>query len=332
MIHPPSSIIPPGFASHALQVLQRVQLGISPVELIYTAHEHWPFQPGKTTHARPTLRISVLDSSFNPPTLAHLALANSLPPSSQPSSHHSPVSPRAVPAEPYDARILLLSIRNVDKVLKPGDANLVQRLEMMRLFSQDVHPTDSTGSSGKPSHMNGNIAIAVIDEPTFVGKSTVLLRFLQARLAVLTESHSPNTGSISGRQYTSYPQFPAPKLTFLLGFDTLIRLFSSKYYPSDLDMVQLLRTFLSQDQEDCHIVCAYRRSASKAFQETQDEFDVTHQFITSGRIAFIDIGAEEQTYSSSDVRMKVVTGDETWKRLVTNTVADYIIDQGLYSR
>ncbi|KAH0833238.1 hypothetical protein J3R83DRAFT_12298 [Lanmaoa asiatica] len=315
-------------ASHALQSLQKVQRGVSSVELLYVAHEHWPFRPGQTIHSRPALHISVLDSSFNPPTLAHLALANSLPPSPSPQRFAA----TSASAELYDARILLLSVRNADKVLKPGDATFVQRLEMMRVLSHDVRSTGTTDSGSESSQTSSNVAIAIIDEPTFVGKSTLLLHFLRTRLAtVIGYSNSPK--SISDKRNASCP-FPSPKLTFLLGFDTLVRLFSHKYYPSEQAMVRMLRTFLSPDQEDCRIVCAYRRSASadKTFQKAQDKtFEVAHEFIASNRIAFIDIGTEEQTYSSSEVRAKVAAEDGTWKRLVTNAIADYIIKQGVYS-
>lgn len=328
MIHPPAPIIPSGFASHALQLLQKVQHGISPVELVYTAHEHWPFRPGQTTHTRPTLRISVLDASFNPPTLAHLALVNSFPLSGPPwrSAGTSPS------VEPYDAHMLLLSVRNADKLLKSGDATFVQRLEMMRLLSHDVRSTDTADSGDESLQTSGNVAIGIIDEPTFVGKSTLLLRFLRTRLATVVESsHSPS--SISDERDVSC-SFPSPKLTFLLGFDTFVRLFSPKYYPSERAMVQMVRIFLSSDQEDCRIVCAYRRSASadKMTQEIQNKlFEVAHEFITSCRISFIDIGAEEQTYSSSEVRAKVSGRDGTWKRPVTDAIANYIIKRGIYS-
>ncbi|KAF8558196.1 hypothetical protein OG21DRAFT_1504575 [Imleria badia] len=254
MIYSPASIIPSGFSSHALQLLQKVQHGISPVELVYTTHERWPFRPGHAVHTRPTLRISVIDSSFNPPTLAHLALANSPPPLLP----NSP-APQAS-AEPYDARMLLLSVRNADKVLKPGDATFVRRLEMMRLLSHDIRSIDTAESSGESSRISDNVAVAIINEPTFVGKSTVLLRFLQTRLAAVVESSNPPR-SISDERDALYP-FPPPKLTFLLGFDTFVRLFSLKYYPSEQVMVQMLRAFLSPDQEDCRIVCAHRWSAS----------------------------------------------------------------------
>lgn len=324
MIQSPVSTVSSGFASHALQLLQRVQHGTSPVELIYTAHERWPFRPGQTIHTRPTLRISVLDSSFNPPTLAHLALANSLSPLSFHPATRQPASSLQVSAEPYDARMLLLSVRNADKLLKPGDASFVQRLEMMYLLSHDIRSTDpdNAESGGESSQISGNVAVAIIDEPTFVRKSTVLPRFLRTKLAAIVES-TDSRKDISNKRDTSCLS-PFLMLTFLLGFDTFVRLFSPKYYPSKQAMMQMLQAFLSR--EDCRIVCAHRGNAS-----TDAVFGVADQFITSKRIAFIDIGAEEQTYSSSEVRAKIATGDWTWRRLVTNAIADYIIKQGIYS-
>ncbi|KAF8134969.1 Nucleotidylyl transferase, partial [Boletus edulis] len=307
-------------------LLQRVQHGISPVELVYAAHEHWPFRPGHAVHTRPSLHISVLDASFNPPTLAHLALANSFPPLS-----HQRSLATSAPAESYDARMLLLSVRNADKVLKPGDATFVQRLEMMRLLSHDMRSIETSESSGVSfPQMSDNVAVAIIDEPTFVGKSTVLLHFLKKRLAAVVESSSsPNSTSIN--RDASY-LFPSPKLTFLLGFDTLIRLFSPRYYPSEQVMVQMLRTFLSPDKEDCRVVCAYRNvSADKTFQETQDTImEVACEFMTSDRVVFIDIGAEEQNYSSSEVRAKVAARDGEWKQLVTDVIANFIIRGDIY--
>lgn len=313
MIHP-SSTAASSFASHALQLLQRVQLGISPVELVYTAHERWPLRPGQTVHTRPTLRISVFDSSFNPPTLAHLVLANSPPPLSlQPAASTSP--------ECYDAQMLLLSVRNADKVVKPGDATLVQRLEMMRLLSHDIRFAGvGTESNSESLQMSSNVAVGIINEPTFVGKSTVLLRFLRTRMVAFAYS----SNGVSDRQDASCP-FPFPKFTFILGSDTLVRVFSAKYYPSEQTMVQMLRKFLSPDQEDGHIVCAYRGDA-----DTDKIFEAGHEFITSCRIAFIDIGAEERTCSSSEVRAKIAAGDGTWRRLVTDEIANYITQQRVY--
>ncbi|KAG9315239.1 hypothetical protein JVU11DRAFT_4373 [Chiua virens] len=44
MVHPRAPTIPSAFATHALQLLQQVQRGISPIELVYTTHEYWPLR------------------------------------------------------------------------------------------------------------------------------------------------------------------------------------------------------------------------------------------------------------------------------------------------
>ncbi|ETW83294.1 hypothetical protein HETIRDRAFT_409165, partial [Heterobasidion irregulare TC 32-1] len=179
--------------------LREIQHGRSQVALIHTPHTSWPLQPksGLNLAMTPsTLRISVLDSSFNPPTRAHLALA-SLP-------HYSQSAPSDSSSE-YDARLLLLSVRNADKHLKLGDATHVQRMEMMLLLAHDIR--------------DNNTAVAIIDEPTFVGKSTALIAFLRSHLLQL--SLSPPASVVSSIE-----------LSFVQGFDTLERLLSPRYYDS----------------------------------------------------------------------------------------------------
>ncbi|KAJ7476145.1 hypothetical protein FB451DRAFT_268350 [Mycena latifolia] len=116
----------------ATALLSKVQRGLSPLELVYVPHDNWPRPPSP--------RISVLDASFNPPTLAHLALAT------------APES-----TADADAHLFLLSVRNADKSLKPSDATHLQRLEMMLLLARPHRA-----------------AVALIDEPTFAGKARVL--------------------------------------------------------------------------------------------------------------------------------------------------------------
>ncbi|KAF8976808.1 hypothetical protein BDQ17DRAFT_1454716 [Cyathus striatus] len=159
------------FKQTALTLLHKLQQGLSSprIELVYATHEWWPLPASSSSirlspESRQKLRISVFDSSFNPPTRAHLALANA--PSPSLSSAASDAT-----QENYDATLLLLSVRNVDKSLSHGDATYLQRLEMMRILSGDMKQAE------------GNGAIAIIDEPTFVGKQRVLKGFLENRLA-----------------------------------------------------------------------------------------------------------------------------------------------------
>ncbi|KAF8349073.1 Nucleotidylyl transferase [Amanita rubescens] len=269
--------------------VNRVQSRLSTVELVHASHPTWPFS---TSLPKRPLRISVLDSSFNPPTLAHLALANSLRPND---------------ADDYDARLLLLSVRNADKALGPGDATLVQRVEMMRLLTRHITNTPD------------NVAIAIINEPTFVGKSSQLLSFLRQRFS--------DPGGA---------ECPRIQLSFILGFDTLERLVAPRYYGSAEQMLSALRKFLSPppDGDDSFIVCARRHDTipkTEAGHVNNDsdlsKLQYVQEFVNSGRIAMIDIGAVERTISSTAVRS---AGDSSWESYVNDTIAQYIRQHGLY--
>ena len=141
--------------------LSRLKVGSTQVEFIHKPHIRWPHpQPQPNPHSSPGpgagpitttdsdsgLPVAVLDSSFNPPTLAHRALAL-LP----------------VPSCPTDARLLLLSVRNADKVPRPGDASPVQRVEMMVRLAHEV-----------------NAAVGLVDAPAFVHKAEILHAALPA--------------------------------------------------------------------------------------------------------------------------------------------------------
>ncbi|KAF8638309.1 hypothetical protein AX17_002329 [Amanita inopinata Kibby_2008] len=270
---------------------------LSAVQLVYAPHPQWPLPPSDPLRPPPSrpLAISVLDSSFNPPTLAHLALAN---------------SPRPGHAD-YDARLLLLSVRNVDKTLKPGDASHAQRVDMMRLLSQHITNTAD------------NIAIALIDEPTFVGKSKRLLSFLKQRFDAMVD--------------TDNTMPPPVQLTFILGLDTLERLFAQRYYGSEQQMLLALRRFFSPAPEgdDSFVVCARRISDNSKVVTEQNAPSLKHadEYLASGRIVMVDIGTNESSLGSTIVRDAVKQhglDDPSWKSCVTASIAEYITRERLY--
>ena len=157
-----------------------------------------------------------------------------------------------------------------------------------------------------------DVAIAITDEPTFVGKSTNLLAFLRSRLSSM-----------------SSPPIPTPRLTFLLGLDTLERLFSPRYYPSEEEMLTSLRHFFGEE-EGCNVVCARRDPIS--YPHPSKDLDTpipptATEFLN--QISLIDIGAEEQALSSSQVRDGRSAG-EGWKKSVSPSIARYIEETGLY--
>ena len=125
--------------------IARLQRGATKVEFIHKPYSGWPYPwrgPRPLTGspvptAVSSFRVAVLDSSFNPPTLAHRTLC---------------LLPAA--ASPTEARLLLLSVRNADKTLRPGDASLSQRVEMMVRLACDV-----------------NAAVALVDAPAFIHKA-----------------------------------------------------------------------------------------------------------------------------------------------------------------
>ncbi|KAF5326791.1 hypothetical protein D9619_004214 [Psilocybe cf. subviscida] len=298
------------------QLLKRLQEGISSFELVYTPHPHWPLRASNTsTGAGSPLRISVLDSSFNPPTKAHLGLANSRPPFLND------------PNADYDARLLLLSVKNADKTLKPGDARYEQRIEMMSLLARSINPSADSPSGPSPHTTPediSNTAIGIIDEPIFAGKSSLILSYLDGLLA----SRSAGTGSSA----------PVVELTFLVGLDTLERLFSTRYYASESAMVDTLRKFIlpRPDGEGSRIVCADRAASNSASWPDPKAMESAQEFMDSGRISIIDMGNELSTYSSTTVRRSVGSlGQDdspagTWRKLVTKDVAEYIVENGLY--
>ncbi|KAL1940308.1 hypothetical protein VTO73DRAFT_9260 [Trametes versicolor] len=308
-------------------LLQRIHKGLSTIEIVHTSHPRWPL-PSHSATLAPAVHISVLDSSFNPPTLAHLALANTLPPPP------TDVPPEGAPNE-FDARLLLLSVRNADKQLKPGDAAYEQRTEMMILLARDLARTHARSVPAAEADVHGlpgaeaeaehepNVAVAIIDEPTFVGKSAILHDFLTSRIAALLGPAAPST-----------PILPSPKLTFLMGTDTVTRLFAPRYYASEAAMHTALHRFFSPDGDDSRIVCARRASQGvPRAEEERVEVEMAafvRTIIPFERLAFVDIGEREATYSSSQVRELRAKGDERWKEMATPAVAEYIVANDLY--
>ena len=274
----------------------------SVLQLVYTSHPNWPLGVSES-QPRESLRISVLDSSFNPPTLAHLVLVNS----------HLPPEWNSHETIDYDAKLLLFSVKNVDKAFKPGDASHSQRLEMMSLLTRRV--------------TSANVAIAITSEPTFVRKSEALLAFFNQKFSS-SQTQPP----------------PTIELTFLVGLDTLERLFSPRYYPSQADMRASLHKFLSPcpEGDNSRVVSAMRiftPIASQASVDTPSAADLINHYLDSGRIAIVDIGKELSAYSSSAVRSAIAQGGLTptsetgpvWCNSVTAEIAKYIVEEQLYA-
>lgn len=98
--------------------------------------------------------LYVLDSSFNPPTLAHLRIASS-----------AVLEKPSVPSR----LLLLLATQNADKPSKP--ASFEDRLAMMELFARDLLSHLQTTSSSPANASLQQIDIGVTKKPYFIDKA-----------------------------------------------------------------------------------------------------------------------------------------------------------------
>lgn len=296
--------------------------------------------------------IAVLDSSFNPPTLAHLRLAASPFPPAQPNPNTQIASPRSPSAllrdaasyfashgpigrdqgglspisptdeaepdaspGPYTARLLLYSVRNVDKIPGVADASVEQRVEMMLAQAEAMPPNA------------GPTAVALVSAPTFVAKAKALVELL-----------SP------GRRHASEPSTPLrangdvddeePAITFLVGTDTLLRIFDPRYYP-----VGKMDSALEELFNTAWIVCARRGSGDSADVtevRSQEEAllaraDVS-RYVARGRIRLLRMSETVGDVSSTRVRsaLRMGAGVGALRGLCCDEVAKYVLEQGLY--
>ncbi|KAB5594899.1 Cytidylyltransferase [Ceratobasidium theobromae] len=235
---------------------------------------------GETTGNEP-LNVTILDSSFNPPTIAHAALASAS--RVEPALAHLVASPR----------LLLLSLTNPDKILKAGDATPAQRLEMMAILADEL----ATGANA------GSIAVGVTNAPTFVEKSVILRE-----------------------QFETMNQGQKVQLTFLMGWDTIVRVFASRYYSSSEAMIEQLGKFFGPDGST--VLCARRGELDDASQETEFlNLPYVAPFFNQGKIALVDLDRSVRNISSSGVRAGTV---EDAEKTCPRGVVDYVREHDLY--
>ncbi|KAI4725308.1 Nucleotidylyl transferase [Aureobasidium sp. EXF-10728] len=138
--------------------------------------------------------LFILDSSFNPPSKAHLALAKSALHSSSTKHHQSPFR-----------LLLLFSTHNADKA--PSAASFPQRLALMTIFAEDLLK-DLQSTAANQDYVLPSVDIGLTTAPYYTDKSL----------------------AISDEGAEQYPD--SPRHVHLLGFDTITRFFAAKYYPN----------------------------------------------------------------------------------------------------
>ncbi|KAL2265120.1 hypothetical protein VTJ83DRAFT_6220 [Remersonia thermophila] len=175
-------------------------------------------EPTLSPPAKPPRTIVVLDSSFNPPTRAHLSMATTAI-LDLAHKHNEPLSTVRL--------LLLLSVNNADKSVKP--AAFDKRLAMMWAFAADV--LDSVGTQAKrvpPMAAEGRRGQELPDggEGLSVDIGLTTVPYFHEKSALLAKERYYHGGAddLSGSRH------PPPDHVFLVGYDTLIRIFNPKYY------------------------------------------------------------------------------------------------------
>ena len=148
--------------------------------------------------------LYILDSSFNPPSIAHLSLVQSAL-----KDHGRSES------SPYRL-LLLFSTQNADKA--PSPASFVQRIAMMTIFAEDFSRMLKKSSTGTEL-ADLSIDIGLTKEPYYSDKSIAI-------------------------RDTTPPFYSSnPIHVHLTGYDTLIRFCNPKYYPKYDPPLSALKPF-----------------------------------------------------------------------------------------
>ncbi|KAF8422116.1 hypothetical protein EV426DRAFT_186620 [Tirmania nivea] len=200
----------------------------------------------------------------------------------------------------YSRILLLLAIQNADKA--PLPASFGDRLAMMLQFARDIHSAArDAGLSILP------VEVGVIKHARFLDKTTALRKV-----------------------------YPEGEMIFLIGFDTLIRFFSPKYYGGALAP---LAPFFEKGNS---ILCCFRPMEGGS-GEWKREQEMYLEEIREGkregegcprewgtRVQMIDHELVAPV-SSTLVREAVINEDEeVLRNMLTKRVKGWILEKGLY--
>lgn len=203
----PASPKPPADSSTMLPRLQAA------LRAFQASHSPFALIPSTTTTnavPRKCTTLVVLDSSFNPPTIAHMAMATS--------ALHDLRTRRNTTTAHEDRDdgdgvrlLLLLAVNNADKAAKP--ASFEQRLLMMQYFAGDLQRAWRAARARAQAQAQQEEEEEL---PVDIGLTT------------LPYFHDKSAAIAQAPEYTFAPS--GSEQVFLAGYDTLIRIFHPKYY------------------------------------------------------------------------------------------------------
>lgn len=253
--------------------------------------------PVITTHDDAPKTLFILDSSFNPPSIAHQTLAQSA------------LSNSACKglATPYRL-LLLFATMNADKA--PSAAAFDQRLTMMTIFAGDLLETLSNASD---EHAVVPVDIGVTTVPYYTDKSAAIEKEGQAW----------------------YPGKPTH--VHLVGFDTLTRFFAPKYYQKFdppfsalnpyFDVGHRLRVTLRPDDE-YGSEAEQRAFADKIGNGEMDEYGAKREWASQ-----IDLVPPNLKAGVSSTKIRKAAKGEDWDglaQLTTPTMAEWVKKERVY--
>lgn len=280
--------------------------------------------PTSTTHKQPPGTLFILDSSFNPPTKAHMFMATSAlrsavlknemaleNPSEQVQYCYSP---------PY--RILLLfSVHNADK--SPSPAVFEHRLAMMYLSALDI-ADDLTCPSTR----------VVGDRGSFRDLEDV--RCLQVDVGLTKEPfYADKSATIDATTFYGSDVGNLQQHIHLVGYDTFIRLLDPKYYSANPPL-SALSPFFGRHGLRIALRAADREEESRQ-KETWHSLrrgDLDSQGAKgewAQKIEITELGKESVGVSSTAVRRACEHLDwNTAESLCTPRVTTWIRHQNIY--
>lgn len=252
--------------------------------------------------------LYILDSSFNPPSVAHLTLATSA------------LKQHALSESAPYRLLLLFSTHNADKA--PSPASFVQRMALMAVFAEDLSQHLNKAPSGQhPDLADISIDIGLTKEPYYSDKS-----------AAIKETAPPF--------YSSDPIH-----IHLVGYDTLIRFCNPKYYPEHDPPLSALRPFFDAGHK-LRVTQRPADPSDASSNEfgTIEEQETYLQRLRDGeqeKAGFkpawgekIDMAQAEEGVGISSTRVRNAATEGKWDQvseLCTEGVAAWLKDQALYS-
>lgn len=267
--------------------------------------------PAPSAAASRPRTLFILDSSFNPPQVAHLTLATTA------------LVSRDLARYPRPHRLLLLfASHNADK--QPAPASFEHRLAMMTLFAEDMAARIAETRPGYVEGEQGDDIAAAAWQAVPIDVGVTSRPYYNDKTAAIEAAGTYASG---------------PKHVHLVGYDTFVRIFTARYYAAEHEPpFSALDDFMERHGLRITLRAggdygdeAAQRDFLERLRRGEMERDGGRREWAE-RIEMVDEDEEAVDVSSTDVRRAVQRRD--WKvvdKLCTESVARWIKEKGLYA-